>query len=207
MNQLPRWYIEQGKPRSAHICAPGGMTLMDGVGPDAVGGGTIIGGDYVPGETGWLNTGAGWWIHLHEVAPQTLAKLSLHPRILRWSPVAGSVNGHWWQVPVLLAPLVDGSGNAVLYQSALDRSWNGKEWIDPADLTELQTRLHQVAFGLANGTVASDAELVRVVTDLLSLGHHLHAAEMAAAGWLTHTLLLRILLAAADVPLCEAADG
>jgi hypothetical protein len=30
---------------------------------------------------------------------------------------------------------------------------------------------------------------------------------MAAAGWLTHTLLLRILLAAADVPLCEAADG
>lgn len=206
MSNLPRWYVPKGIERPAHVPTAVALRLHDQVGPDPVGGGMVFGGPYTPGEPGWVKAGT-WYINLHDVEPQTLARITTHPRIIRWTPVVGSVNGHWWNVPVLLTPTLDGDGKAVLYRSAVDQHWNGNEWTDPADLADLQERLRQVAINVAGGLVSDDRALVALVSDLALLGHLLHPSELAASGWLTRSLLLRFLIAAADVPVPEAGDG
>lgn len=203
MSNLPRWYVPKDGERPPHVPIIMAQRLVDQVGPDPVGGGTVYGGPYTVGEPGWAKAGD-WWINLRDVEPQTLAKLNTHPRVLRWTPVAGSMTGHWWNVPVLLTPTTDGDGKPVLYRSALDQHWNGEEWTDPTDLVGLQERLREVALNVAGGQVSDDRALVGLVSDLLMLGHLIHPRELAASGWLTRSLLLRVLIAAADVPLPEA---
>ena len=80
MNSLPRWYVPKGLAKPAHIRLTDGQTLHDDQGPDGLGGGTMYGGSFTPGEAGWLKTPGGWWINLRDVAPQTLA-----PWVLRQS--------------------------------------------------------------------------------------------------------------------------
>ncbi len=218
MNQLPRWYVPKGKPTPPHLAALPPCGLLDGVGPDAVhqigdglpatgGGGVVIGGSFAFGDPGWVPVNGGaWLINLAGVEPQTLSRLNPHPRILRWVPVQGSQRSHWWNVPVLLTPEMDDAGNAVLYRSALDQAWNGTTWVDPADLAGLQERLRHVALDVAGGLVNGDAELVALVAEILLLGTNLQPGELSASGWLTRSFLLRVLLAAADIPL-ERAHG
>ena len=210
MYSLPRWYLPQGVDCPDHI--PTTMRtlttrLLDGVGPDAVdgafGGGTVIGGEYQRGEIGWTKTLGGWWINFTAVAPQVIGRIKTHPRIIRWASIPGANDGHWWQAPVLLSPFKDDDGNPIAYQSALDQHWNGAAWVDAADLEPLQERLRQVAINVGNGQVKSDADLFQLVSDILLLGHYLHPHDLAASGWLTKAVLLRVLITAADVPSVE----
>lgn len=206
MNSLPRWYVPKGQARPRHIPVTDGVTLEVGHGPDQ-GGGTLIGGSWNPPETGWLKTDGGWWIHLRDVCPQTLARLDNDPRIVRWALVAGSVQGHYWRVPVLLTPELNEKGDAVLYRSALDQQWVDGQWTDAGPLAALQQRLKAVALDVGANGARTDGELVALVGDLLALGHDLHPHELNKSGWLTMVVLLRVLIAAADVPLPEVADG
>ena len=213
VNQLPRWYIPAGKDTPAHLAGMAGSRLLPGVGPDAVhgtgdaslitsGGGVMVGGSYQAGDPGWVPVNGGaWFINLVGVEPQTLSRLHPHPRILRWAPVQGSQRSHWWNVPVLLTPEMDDAGNAVLYRSALDQSWDGRAWVDPSDLGNLQERLRHVALDIAGGLVSGDADLVALVAEILLLGTNLQPGELSASGWLTRSFLLRVLLATADIPL------
>lgn len=210
MYALPRWYIPTGVNCPDHI--PANLRtltaqLFDGVGPDAIdgkhGGGIVIGGEYQRGEIGWTKTQGGWWINFHQVAPQIIGRIKTHPRVIRWASIPGTHDGHWWQVPVLLCPFKDDDGNPIAYQSALDQHWNGTTWVDAVELEPLQERLRQVAINVGNGQVKTDSDLCALVSDILLLGHNLHSHDLAASGWLTKAVLLRVLIAAADVPMVD----
>lgn len=218
MNVYPRWYVPEGIARPAHVRLPLGARCAPGVGPDVAGGGAgggqMIGGTFLPGESGWHKAADGWWVNIGDANPQALVRLDRHPRVLRWEAVPGIRADHWWMVPVLLTPELDQEGRSVIYVTALDQSWRGDRWADPHDLVELQRRLLNACLAMAPEKLSEQAlnELAHLVTDLLKMHHDVTADEMIAGGWLTLNVMLRILTTAADVPLIDvdpskAADG
>lgn len=204
----PRWYCPVGVERPAHVPYPGGIALLPGVGPDVAadgeGGGTIYGGPFEPGEPGWTVTDAGWWVNLDGVAPQQLVRLETHPRILRWATVQGEHPDHWWRVPVLLTPQgQDAEGAPLLFVSAVERVFRGADgWQPPSDLVELQHQLLAVAMdqGVGNRDADEMAVLADLVAVILGLGHTVSLHELIVKGWLTERVLLRVLIAAGDLP-------
>lgn len=203
-----RYYCPPGVDRPAHRAdLVGGVSLVAGAGPDVAsggpGGGMVIGGLYEPAEGGWSQTAAGWWLHMGDTVPQHLARAEGHPRIVRWTTVDGAQADHRWRVPVLVAPSETDDGT---YVSTLERALGAAGWQAPADLAPIQARLLDQVHGLARGGDFA-VELERVtdlVIELLTLGHHVSRHELIAAGWLTERVLLRVLIAAAAVPLPEA---
>ncbi|HYG69178.1 MAG TPA: hypothetical protein VD838_16020 [Anaeromyxobacteraceae bacterium] len=208
---LPRYYTPIGVAAPAHNPHPGGSRLFDGVGPDVDheptkkrkkrGGGIVYGGAYTPGEPGWVEAPAGWWMNLDGCLPHHTTRLDTSPRITRWAQVQGARPDHYWRVPVLLQPDGKGEGRSI-FVSALDRVWKGGDtYADPADLAALQRRVLEVCYG-----VAKDGDHKRhrtslgvLVADILAVGHHVSPFEIIAGEWLSEVVELRVLLAAADM--------
>lgn len=206
-----RYYCPPGIARPEHRDdLVGGAGLVLGAGPDVEGGGpgggTVYGGVYEAREPGWVLTAAGWWVHLGDVVPQHLARLDVHPRITRWTIVDGAHAQHRWRVPVLLTPNEKDPGAVdASYGSALERVLAASGWADPADLAALQARLLDQVYGLARGADlrAELDNITDLVVKLFELGHRVTRHELVVGGWLTERVLVRTLIAAADVPLPE----
>jgi hypothetical protein len=211
--QLPRWYCPIGCERPGHLsplAVP--AACVAGVGPDVAaggdGGGTVFGGTFVLGESGWVQTEAGWYVNLTGVLPQSLARLDRNPRITRWTLIQGTQRDHALIVPVLLepvtAPSTDGEPadpTPVAYVSALDQVLTTKGWSDPDDLAQLQERLRRVALSVGTSMQMDDPALIELAVALIQLGHqNITRHEVLAGAWLSHLVLLRLLIAAAAIP-------
>jgi hypothetical protein len=107
----------------------------------------------------------------------------------------GADANHYFQIPILLEP-VQNNGETVLYRSALDQHWNGEQWEDQAEFIALQHRLRAVIAGLTND---DEQPLIDLTCDLIRIGHDIIANDLSASGWITRTLMLRVLLSAAGL--------
>jgi hypothetical protein len=143
--------------------------------------------------TGWLEHSRGVWVHLDGRLPQHLTRFEISPRITVWKCVPGAIEGHEWQVPVLLAPTGSGS-----YRSALDRVLGRDGWGAPAELEALQRQLLAIAQGVPQGVTEEerDAAMTDLAVRLLSCGQWVDADLLRAAGWLSERMLVRVICAA-----------
>lgn len=211
VNPWPRIYCPPGVARPA-CCPPGiaAVAVHPSHAPDVahlpedaraeVAGrtwGLCYGGDPIPGQR-WARTDAGWWAAVDGFTPQDVLRLERHPRVLRWRQVQGAHLDHWWSVPVILAPAgAAGQG----YVSALDRL------VGPAgariageDLAPLQETLLAIVNGVELGQTEAQRNdaLEQLAIGLLAIGHWVDAPLLYAAGWLSESVLVRIVVAAAD---------
>jgi hypothetical protein len=213
---LPRYYCPPGVARPAHLPRSyPRVDIVEGKGPDVAeggdGGGVCWGGPLVHEEPGWKLTAAGWWLHPGECQPQHLVRMDASPRVRRWTTIDGVQAGEHWRVPLLIEQdqgSVGPDGKPTMFCSALDRVWDGAGWTAPADLVALQERLLTLAAAAAGvGREALGREdVVRLVFEILALGHHVDPSLIGARGWLSEALVLRVLLAAAGLtPTAEPA--
>jgi hypothetical protein len=162
------------------------------------GGGVCFGGDWRPGK--WKKTRDGYWILPEGHCPQHICKASPHPRVMRWRNVVGVEAEHRWQVPVLITPRID--LDSITWSSALDRTFTPDGWTDPEDLAsmveDLMTAACAPTFQLVSDTDENERALAELAIKLLQVGHHIDPVLMEAMGWMSETMLGRILLAACD---------
>ena len=206
---VPSWYFPPNVTRpeeSAKLFPATTIQLRPGHGPDvdadktAPGGGAVYGGGYAKGQPGWKLTDDGYWINWNQSEPQHFTRLDTHPRVLKWDTIEGAFNGHEWLVPILLTCTKTKRGKLV-FGSALEAVLGREGWGDCEDLAELQSRMFKVAHGLRPITPESTDEMVRLVFDILALGHHgMTLNELKAVGWISARFLIRVLLTAAGFP-------
>lgn len=210
MNPYPLIYCPKGVARPA--CCPwqGGTGLLDGKGADApVGGGVCYGGPFRGGA--WKKTPGGWYVLLDGHQPQHLGRAQPHPRLVRWQAVPGHAPETWWRIPVMIQPLVRPDGQpdrARVYVSALDRVWGPDGWQAPSELEPIMRDLLAVSEGapLADTAEERDLAVVRLAISLCALGQWVDGDLIATAGWLTDTVVLRIIKAAIGIDFMEPED-
>ena len=205
LTPTPLIYCPTGIDRPACCAHRAPIDLLRGKGPDAVativngqevitgGGGKIYGASgYDPAtREKWRKTRAGWWLLLLNHKPQDLIRLQAHPRVRRWAPLVGAQPEHTWHIPILLEPTRLG------WMSALDGIWDGESW-SAGELARLQEPLLAIANGVQQGDDATrEADFRRLAIDLLALGHLVDEDLLIAAGWLSESLMLRVVLTAA----------
>lgn len=204
----PRIYLPPGVEAPAHTPHLDRIGLVDGAGPDQAGG-QILGGPWHPGESGdWHRMPGGWWVHQPPwLLPQHLVRLDPDRSVVRWRQVVGAEDGHWWRVPVLLTPEDPAAPERGLV-TALDRRITPDGLQVAPMLMACQRRLLAIALGVplacledpqADSVDADNHHLIALVGDLLATGQHVHVDEMAAFGWLTESLLIRVVEAACDL--------
>ncbi len=209
MTPYPLIYTPPGIDKPACCPHPGCAKIMPGRGPDCTVGleparqvdGCCWGGILTDSPSlVWLKVKAGWWLGLEGHQPQHLSRLRTHPSIRRWRTIEGATPEHHWRIPVLLE--VTGDGKDTWYVSALDGHWNGVDFVDPPEFEELQTRLLSIAH--KRDVHADLAERNRLILDLvlrlLAIGHWVDDAGdlVAAAKWLSESMMQRVVLAALD---------
>jgi hypothetical protein len=179
-------------------------------GPDGVdtpegrvgGSGHTLGGSFRHGD--WRKSPAGWWLLCGEGhQPQHLVRMPAHPAIRRWRSVDGVIPGQRWRVPVLLT--LD-QGDLI---DATDRRWTADGWQAADDLRPLLEPLLAVGCGilLDPDPTARNAAMVRLAVGLLAVGHWIDADLLATTGWLSESLVLRVVNAALDrEPVAEFTD-
>lgn len=212
----PRIYVPLGVAKPACCAHLAGAGAMDGHGPDAVvapdgtrsGGGGLTYGPrpWLPLDTTWRRTVAGWWIDLDGHRPQDLLRLEQHPRVLRWRTVPGVLAGQHWRIPVLLTPA---DGNPELgYLSAVDQVLGEHGW-SAGDLVDLQAPLLAIAAGvpLHQDPEVRNATILQLTIDLLAIGHWIDRTLLIHTGWLTETLQMEVILAAIDRESVRAQDA
>lgn len=195
--EIPSWYVprgEGGKAGQRPASCPFEdvtHTIPPGQGPDGLGG-NVYGSHWHPSRGGWAQTSAGYWIRYVNALPQDMGRLHPHRALRDLREVRGYIDSHRWLVPVLIRQRGDGGA----YQSALDQVWTDKGWTDDEEMRGLQTRLRAVALGIAKRQ--DYAGLPELGAEILSLTHSgATLPELAAAGWMSQSFLLRVLLAAA----------
>jgi hypothetical protein len=206
VNPYPLIYCPKGVKRPE--CCPwlAGMGLLSGKGPDVAeggeGGGFCFPGPYRDGP--WLKTGAGWYVLLDGHKPQHLGRTQPHPRIVKWQAVPGHLPETLWRIPVMIAPMVKPEGHpdkAACYMSALDRVWSPAGWSAPVELEPIQRQLLALAEGvpLHDSAEERDRMIAMLAIDLMSLGQWVDADLIAAAGWLTDAVVIRVVEAACGI--------
>lgn len=203
MTPYPLYYTPDGiaRPDCCPHLAP--LACMPGKGPDTYTGadGSIQGGSGlcwggslpIPGSVRWTRAPAGWYVALDGMTPQALRRVSTHPRIIRWATVPGSIAGHRWRVPVLVAS--DESGDPML---AVDRILTPTGWRESDDLAPLIEQLLAVHAGrpLHEDPESRNVAVTNLALDLLSLGQWINRDLAAVTGWIGESLLIDILRAA-----------
>jgi len=159
-----------------------------------------------PGK--WVQAKAGWWLLDEGHRPQHLARMDCHPRIVRWIAVHGADREQWWRVPVFLAPL--GNEERGLWCSALDRVYDGTGYAIPDAFKSIQERLLALTAGVPFGGETPeerDAACIQLAIELLQIGQWVDGPLCAVKGWLTNSVVIRIIQAAmGSDPEQEAAD-
>lgn len=203
MNPYLTIYVPKDRTKPACCAHDGGVGLLSGKGPDAdaghgPGGGTVYGGTYQKDQP-WRVTAAGWWYLEVGHRPQDLARMSCHPRIIAWTVVRGSEDGHWWRVPVFLTP--NGRDHGKGYTSALDRIFTPDGYRTPEELEQVQRDCLAVATGvpLADTAEERDRLCALLAVRLLQFGQWVDLEYLAAKEWLTESVQLRVLRAAIGV--------
>lgn len=143
-------------------------------------------------ETGWTQTGGGWWLHGEGCLPDSACRLTFLPG--RHIEIVGALPGHLWLVP-LIAVYVAGR-----WQSALPPVLGPTGYDAPAPYRAITARL---TVALDHAADATDDEVVGPYTDLaidlLALHYHTCRHDLAALGWLSMPMVPAILRAAAGL--------
>lgn len=202
LSPYPLYYCPPGVARPAHCPHIHIHGAVPEAAPDGAAG-TVFGGPALPADRErWVQHPAGWWLLPGAHRPQDLVRLETSPRIQRWYLVQGALPSHWWRVPVLLTPAdpKDPGNPDKGSVSALDRIRHRGGWSAPEALRSAQERLLAVTLGyeLAGTLEERNAAVVALAVDLLGLGHHVTEFELDTYGWLTESLVDRVLIAAAE---------
>lgn len=203
LTPYPLYYCPPGVARPAHCPHLHIFRALPQAAPDDQAG-TVYGGvAQLADRAAWVRHPTdGWWLLPGGQRPQDLVRIETSPRILRWYLVQGAEPKHWWRVPVLLTPAdaADPRSPDKGYVSALDRLRHRGGWSAPEALRSAQERLLAVALGheLAATIDERNTAVLRLVADILSLGHHVTDFELDAFGWLSEALVDRVLIAASD---------
>ena len=205
MTPFPLFYTPQGVTKPA--CCPhlGAVDVIDQTGPDAVrqadgtitgGDGRVWGGGLKPGQQlPWLKSPAGWYICPLGLVPQSLRRVTTHPRILRWRRVPGIHPDHRWLVPVLITS--DEDGDPVL---AIDRVLASSDWQAGDEFASLIERLLAVRQGTLGheDPALRNAESTALGLELLALGQFLDRDLAVTMQWISERVLVDVLRAALD---------
>lgn len=198
---LPQWYVSPGTDKPAHLPAviPAIGLQPGAAGPDGLAGVVFGASAYDPATCDdYRPMPGGWWVRRPSfLLPQHLVRISPPREVCRWTVVQGD-DQHVWRVPVILANVA--TDGEALYVSALDRVWRGYTWDVSRECQYLASRLLAVAHGVSLGDdiEARNREMVHLACDLLAIGHHVHADELADWGWLTEMLIIKIVRAAIE---------
>lgn len=211
MTPYPLIYVPHGTPVPAcnpHL-APFG--IAPGTGPDALlgaSGQALDRGGHCWGApmpidppARWTKTAAGWWVALDDHQPQTLQKITTHPRILRWRLARGASDGQWWRIPVLLTFSLPEGGSDPLWTTALEGVLGPNGWQDDPTLAALQQPLLALANRVRQHTSPDDNNraLIDLAISIAQLGHWIDRDLLIATGWLTERVAQRWLRAALDL--------
>ncbi len=203
LNPYPLMFCPPGIDKPA--CCPhmGQVRVKSDAGPEGAGG-ICWGGGYDAQAGTWTKTAAGWWLNLNGQQPQHLTRMQTHPRILRWRSIPGALEGHWWQIPVLLTHVLHGEDKT--YVSALDRIWSGTEWAAPSELKPIQERVLAVVNGipLDMDLEVRNAAVRKLAVSILQIGQWVDQDFLSAAGWLSERMMLNAVACSADL---EADDA
>jgi hypothetical protein len=208
----PSYYCPPGIERPKHCAFVAPARLVEGVGPDADGGGLYYGAaPYDPlTKDQWFPTKqlddgtGGWWVYFLGDDPSFLARLRLMD-----GPVV--VNGGGicsWIVPQLLR-----WHPASKLASAVPEVFRNYEWQPPEHLANLMVKLKaMLLFGMVEGMpIIEDKEAIALAVDILALNYHISLHELTLKGWLTEDLVSKVIEAAGGVVemrgLREAGNG
>lgn len=199
-SRFPLVYCPKGVARPTWFPLGEAHALALGAGPDAhqvddhvVGGdGVCYNGTLRAGT--WRKAEAGWYLLDEGAMPNHLIRLDPPRAVLRWSTVTGIAPEHRWQVPVLLTSQID--DEAVRWSSALDQVLGSQGWAPPAAFAAIQETL----MALVTDRLAGDQEalLTRTALELLTFGQHGDRDLWQLLGWISETLICRVLMAACD---------
>jgi len=174
----PVYYCPPGVDRPDHIRAEAPNRLVDGAGPDQLGGVTY-GGIFSP-EQVWHHCEPGWWVCLDGVTTRDL---------LRTSAIAGmrvrDAEGRDWMVPRLL----DGEAAAVGY-------WTPTGFAVPVQIAELVDQLR----GLLDYRGKVTLEMAQLAARLIEQNYHATIHEHGIWRTFTPEVVWQVVGAGSGIP-------
>lgn len=174
----PGYICPPGIPCPTHVRHPAPTVILDGAGPDGVGGmsyGRTYHRDAAPL---YHKTSAGWYVCLHGTSPRDLLRTASLPSL---HAVAG------WQVPHILR-------DAESLQPMVGY-WTGEGFHVPGHLAPIVDRLREVV-DYAGPVEHAHA---RLAADLLALNYHVSIYELGLIGALTNPDVWRIIEASVGI--------
>ncbi len=174
--RLPVYYCPPTVPRPAHIRAEAPNQLLDGMGPDRLGG--ITYGDIWRPEQVWHQTSAGWWACLDGVTTRDLMRTAA----LAGLPVVDA-QGRTWLVPRIIG--LDGAP-AVGY-------WTPTGFAVPADLALLVDELRAMSDAGPAGPVT--AAMAALAARLIEVNYHATLHELGIWQAFTPNVVLSVVMA------------
>jgi hypothetical protein len=122
--------------------------------------------------------------------------------LVRFHLVQGAKSDHFWQIPVLLTPL-EPDDRTKGFRSGVDRiAATDGAFVAPEAIEQLQILLLMVVrrIPLAKTEKARNQAMVDLAQRIAGLTHYVSRHEFLIAGWMSETLMTRIVHAAIDLP-------
>ncbi len=175
----PSYFVPEGIPRPGHIRSQAPIFTLPEAGPGGLTGATY-GRPYLPDEE-YIQTGAGWWMHLDDVHARDLVRTNCLP-----GHRVGS-----WIVPAVL----DGETCTIGY-------FGPEGFIVPEAYREIVDRLRATLDSVPGSTCT--LEQASLAADVLAMNYHASLVELGYWQMLTPAAVWRILLAAVGIAPPEA---
>jgi hypothetical protein len=180
---FPLFYCPPGVAKPGHCPHRAAVGLIDGQGPDGLGG-MMYGGPYQPALAHqWSKTGGGWWINLAGKKPGHFMRTETLPG----RTVVGADPEHLWVVP----QIINADMTCAIPQRFGTMRDGSYGWLDEPKWADLIGAVRAIRLG----DVKSDATMIATAIALLAANYHLSEHELAVAGWLSTDFLLRIIVA------------
>jgi len=191
--RYPGYYVPTGVTVPAHMGwhgLQGGMDIY-AHGPDG-GAGKHFGARYDSLQAAsYVRTAAGWYVAMVGRSPGDFARLET----LAGAAIKGAVSGHTWLVPQLLKITPEAR-----FLVAVPQVFTLAGWMPPVALRSILERLRGIlsltAASEVPARVEDDTEATQLAVDILAINYAISLDELAAAEWLTTTMVKDIITVA-----------
>ena len=140
----------------------------------------------------WKESSLGWWINAAGKGPQHCARQRLMPR---GTTVEGITPDHRWYVPQLLEHHPE-----ALLVCAADEIYRGGKMQVPQHLEKTIDHLRMLVLsGMQETPTIPDDDVIALAVDILALNYHISIIELDLLGWLSSSLVQRIITAASGI--------